>query len=470
MRKPAIALVLLALAAPAQAQETNCELVRSTGTTVSTDIGTQMQVDRIPRPVFACRGGLEIRADSAMFVHASRQVTLYSNVVYEDTLKSLRAQFAQYTGPTRHLAAQTNVVLIDKKNGSRIDAPYLDVFEEMPGRPQTMIEVYSGRPRTTVVSARDEQAPTTPGAPPPLLSDTTVIDSDGLQIVGDSEFHFRGDVVLTSGTMRATGANADFVDGGGRMTITGAAHVETPEYSLSGDTIIAARDTATNALSDVVAHGRSHLVSEGMDLRSPSAHIFFANGEVERLVAVGNAPADSANRVQAVATSEDFRLTADSIDARAPGQQVEQVIAVGAAHGVRISPDDSTRIRIVAETAQDSALVELLAHDWVRGDTVIAYFRPADSAAASAGDDADARVVERIVAQGGREPARSTYRRVDPAATDRPAEISYLIARQIELLLRDGAIATVNAQGDVKGVYLQPPTRTAAAVPPPDSP
>src|SRR5690606_1151607 len=126
----------------------------------------------------------------------TRQVSLFRNVVYQDTAKSLRADRAQYNSQMRHLAAEGSVVLQDLAQGSRIDSPTLDYFEAMEGRPVSTVEIYSGRPRTTVVREVVEDGLIRP--------DTTRVDADALRIVGEDAFHYRGNVVITGSDLHAT--------------------------------------------------------------------------------------------------------------------------------------------------------------------------------------------------------------------------------------------------------------------------
>lgn len=446
-------LTVLLCAGAVRAQDTRCELVRSTGTLQSYNVGTPYQVDHIPHPVFACEGGLTITADSAMFVHSTREVSLFRNVVYQDTAKALAADRAQYRSETRHLSAQGNVVLRDLQRGSRIEAPALNYFEAMEGRPVSTVEIYSGRPRTTVT--REVVADGVPRV------DTTRVDADALQIVGEDEFHFRGDVVITATELTATAGFADFVEGGSRVVLTTDARVQAENVLLTGDTIVAVQDTAAGVLRDVEARGHAHVDADEVDIDAPAVRTFFDHGVIQRLVALGRGGAPGAAVEQAYAHSEQFNLTADSIDALMPAQQLEEVVAVGNAYGERLAPDDSTRILVRPETAADSALAAILAHDWVRGDTVRAFFAlPNDTAAAALAGDASAdttggRVLERIIALGA--PARSANRMVNQDRPDDPAGISYLTANRIVVVLEDGQIGDVEAEGDVKGVYLQPP-------------
>lgn len=468
---PVLLLLLTAGAASAQGG-TRCELVRSRGTTQSFNLSTPYQVDHIPYPVFACEGGLTISADSAVFMHNTRQVSLFRNVVYQDTAKSLRADRAQYNSQMRHLAAEGSVVLQDLAQGSRIDSPTLDYFEAMEGRPVSTVEIYSGRPRTTVVREVVEDGLVRP--------DTTRVDADALRIVGEDAFHYRGNVVITGSDLHATSGFADFLEGGARVVLTSAARVTAEDVVLTGDTIVAVQDTAAGELRDVEAHGSARLDAEEIDVQAPAIRTYFQEGAVSRLVALGRGGAVGAAIEQAYAYSEQFNLVADSIDAVLPAQRIDEVVAVGNAYGERLAEDDSTRILIAPQTAEDSAVARLLAHDWVRGDTVRAFFADAaprsgvaggaiadtardaagapvalDPARAGAPADSAERVLERIIALGA--PARAANRMVNEDRPDEPAGISYLTARRIVVELADGQIASVEAEGDVKGVYLQPP-------------
>jgi len=492
LRRVLPALALLLVAGSASAQGTRCELVRSQGTTRSFNLSTPYQVDHIPHPVFACEGGLRISADSAVFMHSTRQVSLYRNVVYADTTRSLRADRAQYNSAQRHLAAEGNVVLRDLASGSRIESPTLDYFETMEGRPQATVEIYSGRPRTSVVREVVEEGV--------LRNDTTVIDADALTIIGEDAFHYRGNVVILGDDLHATSGFADFLQGGNRVELRNNARVTAEDVVLTGDTIVALQDPDAGELREVDARGNAVLDSEEIDVRAPAIRTFFEAGAVDRLVARGRGGAPGAAIEQAYAFSEQFNLNADSIDALLPAQRVEEVIAVGNAYGERLAEDDSTRIQIAPATPQDSALARLLTHDWVRGDTIRAYFADAaavDSTGAAAGvavldaerpalvpdpvaappviagepvaaaADSTERVLERIIALGA--PARAANRMVNDDRPDDPAGISYITAQRITVEIRNGAVDTVEAEGDVKGVYLQPPenTRAVAAGGPP---
>jgi hypothetical protein len=91
--------------------------------------------------------------------------------------------------------------------------------------------------------------------------------------------------------------------------------------------------------------------------------------------------------------------------------------------------------------------MRLIAHDWMRGDTVRAFFTaPAD------GGDA---VLDRLYATGA--PAQAMHRmRPENAAADAKLSIAYLIGQQVQVTFVGGVVEVVSASDDVRGVYLQP--------------
>jgi len=165
-----------------------------------------------------------------------------------------------------------------------------------------------------------------------------------------------------------------------------------------------------------------------------------------------------------VAIARELRLVADSIDALAPGQELRQLVAVGDAFAQRQLDSLST------------GLPELVATDWVSGDTVHAYFAaagprpdsgaavaalPPDSGAARHGADGASRdsaeiVLERLVVVGPGGRAQALYRvSREGDEAGRPA-INYTVADRIILILSEGEIKEAEATGEVRGRYLEP--------------
>jgi hypothetical protein len=181
-----------------------------------------------------------------------------------------------------------------------------------------------------------------------------------------------------------------------------------------------------------------------MDVTGQGVRIYLEEGEVERLVAVGVVDDED---MRAVALSADFKLIADSIDALAPAQVLETVTAVGAAFGESLAADSTAPADTTATETP-----ELIRHDWVRGDTIIARFTaapPPTEPTDTAGPD---RVLEQLDAMAGdSQPASSLYRMEDRQA------VNYLVARRIIVKMLAGQVTTVEADQEVHGLYLRSP-------------
>lgn len=395
---------------------------------------------------FRCEGGVTIQSDSLAYLEVTGIAEFIGNVVFQDTIKRLLSDYAQYMGRQRQLLAQGNVRLRDLKQGATLTAPHLNYFQPTDGRPESLIEVHSGRPHAVLVREGSE----------PGTMDTTVIDADAMTIVGESQFTGRGNVEIIRGNTVGYGQNALYDERQQLMVLSGAARLESEEFRLSGEEI-RGRTDAQQQLREVEASREAVLEGENMRVDAPLVRVFFADGEVNRLIALGAArrpPEPGVEPAQAVAVSEEFRLVADSIDAAAPAQVLERVVAVGSALGEQIGQDSAR-----------AALPAVIARDWVRGDTIIATFTdaPPDTVAPadSVESDRPERVLETIVAIGAEPPASSVYR--FPGDEGEEPAYNYMVANRISVQLAAGEVVTVEAEGQIRGVYLEPQPRTAAS-------
>src|SRR5690606_35781806 len=115
-----------------------------------------------------------------------------------------------------------------------------------------------------------------------------------------------------------------------------------------------------DALQDVHARTDAVLEAEDLTVTATDVQLFFRDEPVER--SVGRRGADT-TAAQPVALSKTFRLVADSIDALAPDQRLEQVIAIGAARGESIDTVAAGTGEEVAETPADPD--SLIGSDWI---------------------------------------------------------------------------------------------------------
>jgi hypothetical protein len=513
MRGPCfLATVTLVLSGGAlQAQQT-CDLsTPPTAVAVIVNAETPNEIRYIGGGVrLDCQAGTSIRSDSVMITRAGGFADFVGNVTFADTAKTLTAATARYYSRDRHLAAQGGsgqVVLTDLRTGSVIRGPTLDYFQD-----GERIEIYSGRPVATFFRTSPDQRQ--PGDTTEVVADQmTIIGQNVFRGVGNVVVQ-RADVRATARD------RAFFDEEGGILRLVGQARMEGEYTLVGEDSILAYTERAparpdlarqgaaggqrlgqlravppdTGGVADtlvsveldptpddpdappadpddfreILAFGAATLESDDMSADGQRIRLHFAGGEVERLVVLGQGapeeggdvvpgPAETA-RQRAVVRSETILMEADSIDAHAPGRVIDEVAAVGAARGV-MRDTAGADLEGVPEIARDS---------WIEGDTIRAFFAAADTvdvvdqvrepdrdavrdeAGAPAGD----RVLERLVALGG--PASSLFRQ--RAADDAAGawDVSYLLAQRIEVLLENGAVLGVQAEGDVKGIQLTP--------------
>lgn len=423
-----------------QAQGANCDIANS----------RQIQsvgggaVIYLGGPVFTCTDGTRILADSAVYVQSIRRIDFMGNVRFNEARRSLTSQYAQYLGSERRLMAQVNVVLTDKENGTTLRAATLNYMQETATRRQAVIEALTGRPHAVIIR---RPKVLDPSARRTATSDTTIVDADRLNITGQDNFQAWGNVDVKRGAIVSNSGYAEFRQdtAAGYMKLTTNAVLRTDTFTLRADTIVA-NTTQGNDFRDLHARVNAQLESSDVDVNAPVLDVKFTEGKVSRFIALGGKRAN--NGPQAKAVSPDFSLTADSIDAVTPSQKLENVTAVGMALGERR-----------ADTA-DVNVPKLIARDWVRGDTVRAFFVDAPPPATGTRPDSAAeRVVERISAVG--QPASSTYRLRDSKGDTTEVSVNYITARSLDVIMKAGVIDKVNASGDIRGVYLQPPRRTA---------
>jgi hypothetical protein len=429
---------------PAHAQRQSCDF-ENYGPGQYFNAGTPQEVGFFGGGVLLrCDGGTTIRADSAVRTVLNNRLEFIRNVRYADSTRTLTSDYLQYLGQDRLIVATGNVRLTDA-SGTTLIGPFLSYYLKTDTRPDEVLQMPQGRPRAILVS---DAAPDSAGAvvaEGAVAKDTTIVDANMIEIVGNDRFVGRGQVEMTRGELRTFSNQLLYQEQSGLLTLSGAARAETEEYALQADTLVAQSAAGTTSFNEIEGRSDARLDSPDMDVTGIRVRLYLADGEVERLVAVG----DTAGGPEpAVALSPDFRLQADSIDALAPEQSLETVFAIGRAYGVRLMADS-----VEAEAP------ELIRNDWVRGDTIIARFTdpPPDQARADRAE-APSRVLEQLDAVGTASSlASSLYRMPDRRGADGSYAVNYLNARRITVHLLNGEVSSVEAEDAVHGLYLRPP-------------
>ncbi|HSR42457.1 MAG TPA: hypothetical protein VLL48_09800, partial [Longimicrobiales bacterium] len=291
-----------------------------------------------------------------------------------------------------------------------------------PGAPADTAEA-----RDSLRAVPDEGPELATEAPPPP-PDT--VYADRLHLTGRTAFRAGGSVRIRRQGFQTFSDSLEYLRGGGEMALLGSPRIDGDAFELTGRTIQLV--LGEEGVRFVRSRGDARLTGEELLLTAPEVRVFLSGGEMDRLVAVrgedeseatgapveaaaeeAGAPADSAAApARPVARAEEFVLRADSIEALAPGRALERVFAAGRARGESLGRD----------SLNTAATPEIARRDWIEGDSVVAFFVPADSAAPArpgspaGGEEGGARSrLDRLVARGS---ARSLYRLVQRGGTE----------------------------------------------------
>lgn len=455
MNARALVLGVLAALLPLQArgQERLCGFT-NLGTTTRDDqtgivtLHTEFEV--------TCSDGVVLRARSGTLSELSRELVLVGSVYFEDAQRTLTSDHATYTSVIGRLYATGNVVFVDRAEGTTLRGPELEYFRAMEGRPQAQVNA-GQRPHLTLMPrARADGAR-------PEKDEPLEIDADRMVILGRDDLTATGDVVIMRPDLRAVAGEARYQGASEALELRQSARIETEEYTLVGEVINARM--AEGDLEHVRSRGSARMAGEDLVVTAPELQLFFEEDLLIRTLAVVGEQGDST--VKAVAASKSFQLSADSLDASMPAQRLERVVAVGGACGESIDSTAVEAVRMCAgpgSSAGERPATELVAADWMLGDTITGFFAADTAARAEAADTAAADtavVLTRLVARGN---AQSLYR----AEAQEPGSgraLSFLSAEEIDLSFEGGEVQGADVTGMRRGLYLEPVAVSAA--PPP---
>lgn len=441
MLRRALVLAAISMAcapASAAAQDRSCDLVESGRIDRNQFTGITTFHDPF---YFRCTDGTELRASRGVLNQISRELVLNGNVFFRDPDRELTANDATYNSAIGRLYATGDVVFTNRLEGSTIRGPELEYFRPLPDRPQAQV-IARQRPHL-VVRPREADAEAEP----------LELDADQVTISGEDQLDAVGSVVVTRSDLRATSQEARYSESQGVLDLRRGARIRSDRFTLAGETIHAR--LLEGSIEYVRSREEAELTGEDLTVRAPEVQLFFADSVLQRAVARTLEGTDPAGRP--VAISDNFRLEADSLEAVLPGQELEQVVAIGRARGEATDTVPPALLQPTADTAAtapDSSARPALAlvdRDWIVGDTVIGYFAPRDSAAAP-GDTAV--VLERLVARGN---AQSLYRVArEGAPAGSPRSVNFLSGDTIRITLQGGELSLAEVTGLRRGLYLDP--------------
>ena len=364
---------------------------------------------------------LTLISDSAESYEDQGVMYAIGHVHYTEPRAKMDADRAWYYQVDARLIADGNVVA-HTPSGSVMHGPHVDYLRALPGvRAQAQMTA-TGRPHLDLVQ-RDSL-----GRPEPPVG----VDANTIVSVNDSLIYASGKVDIDRVDLDAHGDSA-YLDQGtefmrlmgfkGQPVINGK---QSRPFTLHGNVIDLY--SKLRQLQRVKAYARGDVVSRELHLWSDTIDLRVTNKQLERAYAWGP------SRARATTTERD--ILADSIDAMLPGQVLRQVRSVGKAF---------------AQSLPDTVKIKSKDKDWMKGDTIIAYF---DSTSTPAPADSNHQPeVKTVVALGH---AQSLYQLPPKDKRAKVPALNYVRGHNIEIQLAARAVQTVSVSDSVSGVMLEP--------------
>ena len=365
---------------------------------------------------------LTLISDSAESYEEQGVMYAIGHVHYTEPRAKMEADRAWYYQTDARLIADGNVVA-RTPSGSVMHGPHVDYLRAMPGvRAQAQMTA-TGRPHLDLVQHDSLGRPEPPvgvDANTIVSQNDSLIFATGKDDIDRTDLDAHGDsAYLDQGTefMRLMGFRQQPVINGkqGRP------------FVLHGNVI----DLYSHLrlLQRVKAYARGDVVSQDLHLWSDTIDLRVTNKQLERAYAWGPS--------RARATTTDRDILADSIDAMLPGQVLRQVRSVGKAF---------------AQSLPDTIKIKSKDKDWMKGDTIIAYF---DSTTKR--DPADTTNkqpdVKTVVALGH---AQSLYQMPPKDKRAKVPALNYVRGHNIQIELAAKEVQTVTVSDSVSGVMLEP--------------
>jgi lipopolysaccharide export system protein LptA len=503
--RSALALTLLALctAIPAGAQQIsgNCTLSDNFRTIQSQEITPGVRVVWIGLPDLRCPNGLRIRADSAVIYEQTGRNELIGNVRFTTPERDLRSDIADWYEREGQLLARGRVVFGDLTEGTEVRGESLDFLEGRPGR-EEQVTVSGGRPTATLPAEAREDG--TAGIPFQVTANRlrfqgerffwgdgeVEVEREDLRAQADSLVYDRDaeflvlnrNAEVVRGEVMARGENLNLTFSDDRLRTLVARNrgrIETGDYSIAGMLVEVSLDEEEELESILAEGGEDPETGDAMVATLEGDNLFVRGG-----------------RIQVSDAEEGMRILTASGSARAE--------ALGDGFGTtgpEAGTPDPTDAAPVADdpveadpagvaTLEGGDLAGLADRDWIEGEEITALFEATtaseeepeaedgwrlvrlesttnaaalyrteseeETAATDTQDapgatppDPDAPPADMVDAPGDAAPA-------DAVPTGRRFSISYVLADRIVIYLEDGEVSRLEAEGNVRGLQLEP--------------
>lgn len=363
--------------------------------------------------------GITLKSDSAELYGDEKRDFLVGHVSYDEPRLSLTSDFLTYYTTEERIVAQGNVHG-RLPSGSTLVGPLVD-YKRLVQRIRTRAQTTAtGRPTVTIVQ-RDTSGKEQP--PINVIANTIFMD-------GDSLIYGSGSVQITRPEVNST-SDSSFINTGteimqllGNPVVNGT---KSRPFRLVGERI----DLFSNnkKLQRVLSRSKAQAKSQDLTLQADTIDLRIREDSLERAYAWG--------RSRAHANSPTQNMVADSLDVQMPSQRVREVHALHKAF---------------AEGRADSTSFRADTTNWIRGDTIVAFFDtipPVDTTKGPA--------IRKLVSTDSAE----AFYNLAPqdTALHRPA-INYVKGRVITISFVEQKVSQIAVVGKVAGIYLEPSADT----------
>ncbi len=445
-----------ALASPARSQQApagRCDLVMTTQPDARMNIIENKPADtssKAPKvysffigggATFTCPAqSMVLIADSAEHYQSLGIVNLIGHVHYTEPRVKLNSDRLTYWQAEEHLHAEGHVDAM-LPTGTKLVGPVADYYRAVVPIRTTARMTATGRPTITIV-----QIDSVTKKPSP---DTAIVIANNVDMQGDTLVNAGGKVEITRPDIVSRSDSAvlnsqrEFARLLGKPVIDGRG--ERP-FQLSGT--IVDLFGKSRALERVLSSGSAKMVSEDVTLTADTLDFRMHDRLLQQAYAWGKS--------RAHAVSPTYDILSDSLFIKMPAQRLQEVRAIRDAY---------------AQSVPDTLKVRTREHDWLRGDTIIAYFdsgtvkarskaapsTPAAPAGTRAGTAAPADKsgpqIRQLVSLGS---ARSYYHIAAKDTTTVTPAINYVTGRTITLDFAERQVKQVSITDKASGVYLEP--------------
>jgi lipopolysaccharide export system protein LptA len=409
---------------------------------------------------------VNIRADSAVVYEQSGRNELIGNVRFVREGQVLTAALADWFEREGRLFARGNVVLRDPTDGTELRGDTLIYLEPR----------FGGDSQVTVTGRR-------PSAVVPVEDDPTAtpyeIQANRIRLQGERFFWADGAVSLDREDLKARSDSLVHDRQDGALILRIGAEVIRDDVMAMGE--ILNIDIREGRLQGLVARNPGRVETEdGYAVSGLEVFIELTDdGDVAALWARGGEDRETGDSFRASIQSGDLVLDADSevrlgdVD---PESGVRVLTATGAARAEATEGAFGTSAnRGRAEPVSDDRLTGIPDRDWIEGETIQAFLQRVEP------DDASEEGEERweLLRLRAETAAKALYRQppdddvTEPETSEDPAiveieipeqglpaprrsAISYVLADLIILHMQDGSVRLLEAEGNVRGLQLDP--------------